>query len=159
MSAPPPTRASHSADIEEVRRKITPGRANPALTQSISLLGCAAPVRAGLYLLNGDWDAAHKVAQDIDGPLGAHWHALVHRHEPDYPNSKYWFSQVGQSPIYSRLAEAARAMSKTDLLRNGRWDAGLFTDHFAVNSQDPGLRKLDTLEQELLLEQCLAAAD
>jgi hypothetical protein len=135
--------------------RLVPGKPNPTLSPLITDCACTEPVRAGLYLINGDWDAAHKVAQDVETPLGAHWHALVHRHEPDFPNSKYWLSQTGQSPIYPALAEAARAAGRDEVLRSGKWDAGRFTDCFADPEKRTWTRALDELELRLLLEHCL----
>jgi hypothetical protein len=153
VSAKPKT--SVRSDPRLLRRRITPGRPQPGLTGEIAACACSEPVRAGLYLLNGDWDAAHRVAQDIAGPLGAHWHALVHRHEPDFPNSKYWLAQVGQSPVYPRLAEAARAAGHETVLRDGSWNAVRFTDRFADPAQAAWTHPLDVLEQEALLDHCM----
>ncbi len=141
---------------EGLARRLTPGTPQTALTPLIAACRCTEPVRAGLYLLNGDWDSAHRAAQDIDTPLGAHWHALMHRHEPDFPNSKYWLAQAGASPIYPALAEAARAAGHAEAVRNGRWDAARFTDCFADPTQAAWTRALDALEQRALLEHCLA---
>jgi hypothetical protein len=110
-----------------------------------------------LYLLNGDWDAAHKIAQDIDSAVGHHWHALVHRHEPDFDNSKYWLRRVGNSPIYPRLAQTAQEQGQgAAVAPGGRWDAERFTDCFAAPGAAPWTRHLDELEIRGLLEHCLA---
>ncbi len=137
-------------------KRLVPGKRNPMLTPLIAGCACCEPVRAGLYLINGDWEQAHQTAQEIETPLGSHWHALVHRHEPDFPNSKYWLSRTGQSPIYAKLAEAARAAGHEDVLRGGKWDASRFTDHFADPKHSAWTQPLDELEQRLLLEHCLA---
>jgi hypothetical protein len=46
----------------------------------------------------GDWDAAHRVAQDVDGEDGAWVHAYLHRKEPDEANAGYWYRQAGRPP-------------------------------------------------------------
>jgi hypothetical protein len=38
---------------------------------------------AGLLLCAGDWKSAHERVDDLSGPDGCYWHALVHRMEPD----------------------------------------------------------------------------
>ena len=139
-----------------LRTRIAPGRPRPGLTAEIAVCRCSEPARAGLYLLNGDWDAAHRTAQEIDSPLGAHWHALVHRQEPDLPNSKYWLARVGPSPIYPRLAEAARAAGHGELLRDGKWDAVRFTDCLSDPRNASWTGPLDALEREELLDHCMA---
>ena len=52
----------------------------------------------------GEWDAAHKVAQDIDDEDGAWIHAYLHRKEGDAGNAAYWYRRAGK-PV-SRLSLA-----------------------------------------------------
>lgn len=49
---------------------------------------------AGLWLLEGDLDKAHTLCQSVDTAFGAAWHAIVHRQEGDFWNSKYWWRQA-----------------------------------------------------------------
>src|SRR5262249_35411188 len=44
----------------------------------------------------GNWDAAHKVAQDIDDENGAWIHAYLHRKEGDAGNAEYWYRRAGK---------------------------------------------------------------
>ena len=44
----------------------------------------------------GDWDKAHKIAQDIPGADAAWVHAYLHRKEGDEGNAGYWYSQAGR---------------------------------------------------------------
>ncbi|MBM3824979.1 MAG: hypothetical protein FJ404_19195 [Verrucomicrobia bacterium] len=54
---------------------------------------------AGIVLAWHDhFEAAHALAQECDTPLGAWLHALLHRREPDYSNSKYWLRRAGRLP-------------------------------------------------------------
>jgi hypothetical protein len=45
---------------------------------------------------HGDWDAAHRVAQDIPDPTGAWIHAYLHRKEGDLANAGYWYRRAGK---------------------------------------------------------------
>jgi len=45
--------------------------------------GCPAAVVALWHDAKGDWEAAHRVAQDIEGADGAWVHAYLHRKEGD----------------------------------------------------------------------------
>jgi hypothetical protein len=45
----------------------------------------------------GDWEAAHRVAQDVPGRDGAWVHAYLHRKEGDEGNAGYWYRQAGRS--------------------------------------------------------------
>ena len=47
--------------------------------------------------LEGDWEAAHRIVQDIDGDKVAAWiHAVVHRMEGDLPNARYWYRRCAR---------------------------------------------------------------
>jgi hypothetical protein len=50
---------------------------------------------AGLWLYVDDLERSHTVSQSIRTPAGSMWHAIVHRREGDFPNSRYWLRQVG----------------------------------------------------------------
>jgi hypothetical protein len=133
------------------------GGHRPDLSARIAACRCSETVRAGLHLLNGDWEPAHRAAQALDDAIGCHWHALVHRHEPDLANSKYWLRRVGHSPIYPQLAAAAREAGHTEVLTaDGGWDAPRFADCFADGSQAAWTHPLDALEQRALLKVCLS---
>ena len=51
----------------------------------------------------GDWDAAHRVAQDVDDEEGAWVHAYLHRKEGDDANAGYWYRRAGRSPARGTL--------------------------------------------------------
>lgn len=44
----------------------------------------------------GDWDEAHRVAQDVDDADGAWVHAYLHRKEGDPGNAAYWYRRAGR---------------------------------------------------------------
>lgn len=62
----------------------------------------------------GDWEAAHRVAQDVDGPDGAWIHAYLHRKEGDEANAGYWYRRAGKSiasgPLDAEWASIATAL-------------------------------------------------
>ena len=53
----------------------------------------------------GDWEAAHRVAQDIETPDGAWIHAYLHRKEGDPGNAAYWYRRAAK-PIASMSLDA-----------------------------------------------------
>ena len=42
----------------------------------------------------GDWEEAHRTAQDIEGANGAWVHAYLHRKEGDLSNAGYWYRRA-----------------------------------------------------------------
>lgn len=53
----------------------------------------------------GDWDAAHRVAQDVAGNDGSWVHAYLHRKEGDLANAAYWYRRAGRAVESGTLAE------------------------------------------------------
>jgi len=92
--------------------------------------------RAGLWLLYNYLDESHRISQDIHTISGSYWHAVMHRREPDFSNSKYWFRQVGDHPIFSTLDATARQIAQSHatasaakaLAAQRRWDPAAFVD-------------------------------
>ena len=134
-------------------------------------------IKAGLLLWHDFLDESHKLSQSIEGAgthrAGDYWHAIMHRREGDYGNSKYWFRRVGLHPVYETLAarrgrlteqngDAARLLEQ--VAPGGIWDPSAFVDacQRAARANDPAaeltLRRLQADEMLLLLWQtCLDA--
>ena len=66
---------------------------------------------------NGDWEKAHIVAQDIEGPNGAWVHAYLHRKEGDNANAAYWYRRAGRAPATGEMAGEWETMVRA-LLRS-----------------------------------------
>ena len=45
----------------------------------------------------GDWDAAHKIAQNDDSQEAAWVHAYLHRKEGDLSNAQYWYRRASKT--------------------------------------------------------------
>lgn len=68
---------------------------------------------AGLHLRNDSLDLSHTYAQQIeDDATGSYWHAIMHRMEPDYSNSKYWFRRAGEHPVKQTMQDQAVILLK-----------------------------------------------
>jgi hypothetical protein len=113
----------------------------------------ASACMAGLWLRHDFLDESHAISQELDTAEGSYWHALMHRREPDYGNSKYWFRRVGQHPIFGDLqAEALQiTMEQREsppgcdfLIRQEAWDPFAFVDfcEAAMRSGDHGAQRL-----------------
>ena len=52
---------------------------------------------------HGDWNRAHSITQDIDGPDAAWVHAYLHRKEGDTSNADYWYREAGRTTFTGSL--------------------------------------------------------
>jgi hypothetical protein len=64
-----------------------------------------APLAALWWAAKGNWDQAHKIAQDVETVDAAWVHAYLHRVEGDLGNAGYWYRQAGQ-PVAKDSLEA-----------------------------------------------------
>lgn len=135
------------------------GKANPPSTkQEIALM-------AGLHLRNDSLDRSHSYAQQIeDDSTGSYWHAIMHRMEQDFWNSKYWFRQAGRHPVKERTCEAVAAwlssqpklnelaaspiVNAINRFRDDGWNSDDFVD--MISAQESGKGTDDT---RILLEE------
>ena len=126
-------------------------------------LGC----HAGLWLRHEFLDEAHSICQDIRTREGSFWHAIVHRMEKDYWNSKYWYQRVGQHPVHDPLVTKVAQLNEQDLaglIVNNRWDPSRFVD-FCEHADEKGshsierVRLVRNLEWQLLFDFCWNAAN
>jgi hypothetical protein len=135
----------------------------------------AMAVLSGLLLWNDCLADSHTLSQGIETQNGSYWHGIMHRREPDYANSKYWFRRVGEHPIFPELRQAAletlrsaghgfRWATETAALldSSGVWDPFAYVDW--CQACDEGvlspqtrtlLEQIQLREMELLLDHCL----
>jgi hypothetical protein len=73
--------------------------------------GLPPPILALWHDARGDWDAAHRVAQDIKGRDGAWIHAYLHRKEGDLGNAGYWYNRAGRAPASGSLDDEWTAIA------------------------------------------------
>jgi len=124
-------------------------------------------LRAGALWLYGFLYESHAIAQGIGSAEGSYWHALMHRSEGDFGNSKYWYRRVGQHEIFPGLLAAARQLDVSPqstlavLLKSPDWDPFRFVDAMeqaaSHETKDTGLLQAIAWEEyNLLMGYCLA---
>ena len=59
---------------------------------------------SGLWLLHNHLHRSHDISQSIETPEGSWWHAIMHRSEGDFSNSKYWYRRVGEHELLAEIA-------------------------------------------------------
>ena len=78
-------------------------------------------VKSGLYLWNDCLKESHRISQKIESETGSFWHAIMHRREPDFSNSKYGWGKVGQHPLFADLhGSALQILAGAE----GHWNGG-----------------------------------
>jgi hypothetical protein len=83
-----------------------------------SLSGAAPPqnlgslLRALWYDAKGDWNRAHEIVQDEEGPAAAWVHAYLHRKEGDFANAGYWYRLAGAPACETSLEEEWRCIAE-----------------------------------------------
>jgi hypothetical protein len=131
----------------------------------------AAAVLSALWLRH-DWlDESHRISQGIDTPTGSFWHAIMHRREGDFSNSKYWYNRTEGHPVFKTLSVRAGDLvnpfpadkSVYRLVAHG-WSPSAFVDlvqQVHTTESDPRHRlcvALQELEWQTLFEHCTRAA-
>ncbi len=126
---------------------------------------------AGLWLWHDGLNECHQIVQKSPGDDAAatfsFWHAIMHRREGDFSNSKYWYGRAVGHPAFQILAAQAtsivqQAPADKTLLRligNG-WNPKAFVDLVeAVHGEEADARhslavQLQRLEWKVLWEFC-----
>lgn len=126
---------------------------------------------AGLWLWH-DWlEPSHAISQGIASATGSFWHAILHRREGDFSNSKYWYARAKGHAILPSLSARASALinplpvdkSLLRLVYNG-WSPEAFVDLVEQVAQTPDdprhgvMVALQQLEWRALFDQCARQA-
>lgn len=120
------------------------------LSQEIGTLSVNPTMAATLFLWNDDLEKAHSLAQQVESSTGSLIHGIMHRRQPDYSNSKYWFRQAGSHPIFINLIQEFP-----------NWEPLSFVDQCEQASKKNDLKAIEDLslvqsrEFELLAHYCL----
>jgi len=81
--------------------------------------GLPPPLLALWHDARGDWDAAHRAAQDIESRDGAWIHAYLHRKEGDLGNASYWYGRAGRAVATTSVDQEWAELARELLTRSG----------------------------------------
>ncbi|MAG92916.1 MAG: hypothetical protein CMJ48_04115 [Planctomycetaceae bacterium] len=127
----------------------------------------AVALKAGLLQVHDFLEESHVCCQSVqhEGIHNApdYWHAIMHRREPDYGNSKYWWHHTGEHPLFPELAAGARTILvncdsedasawSERLTADGRWDPFGFVDLCALVNGSNDMALVEAAEQIQHLE-------
>ncbi len=102
---------------------------------------------SGLWLLHNFLDQSHDISQSLNTPAGSHWHAIMHRLEGDFSNSKYWYRRVGQWELYDAISERSAEL----------FDPMQFVDQVKEDGTD-ATHDIAVVEWQVLFEFCFENA-
>lgn len=101
----------------------------------------------------------------------AFWHAIMHRREGDFGNSKYWYAHCRNHPLFAPIAAnareiVARAPADKALLRFSinEWNGAAFVDFVQSVHESPSSERypvavaLQQLEWRMLFDYCVRIA-
>ena len=81
-------------------------KAKQLLTGPVKSQVYAEAMLAGLWLWNDGLEECHRIVQNSpEGDAGrtySFWHAIMHRREGDFSNSKYWYRRAAGHPVRRR---------------------------------------------------------
>ncbi|HEY7535382.1 MAG TPA: hypothetical protein VH878_05500, partial [Thermodesulfobacteriota bacterium] len=122
---------------------------------------------SAIWLYHNYLQESHKISQTIQARDGSYWHGIMHRRDLDFNNSKYWFRQVGEHPIFEPLrifAKVITSKSEPDkstefFLKQSIWDPIAFINlcEACIKGRSPSemlCRKIQQKEWQLLFDYC-----
>ncbi len=87
-------------------------------------------VKAGLHLWNDSQELSHNLSQKLNNDTGSYWHALMHRREGDFSNSKYWYRQVDEHATFDELHATTLVLLRSENSIDRRGKMAFHLDRF-----------------------------
>jgi hypothetical protein len=129
----------------------------------------ASAMLAGLWLWHDGLEESHSLSQKLDDADGSYWHAIMHRREGDFSNSKYWLARCRSHPVFARIAVELPKINGVSnpvispLMKDG-WNPGALVDlvervHRSPTDPHHSLAvAIQRLEWKCLFEHCAHCA-
>jgi hypothetical protein len=126
---------------------------------------------AALWLWLDGLHESHAIVQNSSSETAAFWHAIMHRREGDFSNSKYWYARCANHPVLPVISAQAGpilnplpADKSIMRLTHQGWNQSAFVDlveQVHEHTADPKHElavTLQRLEWRVLFDYCLRAA-
>ncbi len=101
---------SGSDEIRKVLKDVTPKQLLSVPIKDESEARC---ILSALYLWHDCLDESHTISQSISTATGSFWHAIMHRREGDFANSKYWYARCQNHPALPIIAAQVNTFVST----------------------------------------------
>jgi len=136
----------------------------------------AQSLKSALFLYFSALSASHEISQGIHSSTGSLLHGIMHRQEPDFANSKYWFRRVASHDVFPLLrtaclellqkqpASPAADLLKSEIEASSRWDPQWFVEQCeaaqggASDDFEQRLLEIQRLEWQILFDYCYRKA-
>jgi hypothetical protein len=157
---------------DEARAQLDLVQPNQLVSVPVTQPADAKAMLAGLWLWH-DWlDRSHVISQSLHHATGSFWHAIMHRREGDFGNSKYWYDRVdSRHPALPAIGQHVGTMinplpADKSLLRllAGGWSPHAFVDLVEEVSSRPSdprqqvLVEIQRIEWRVLFDHCARQA-
>jgi hypothetical protein len=90
-------------DDAELRQRIAAVGPAELLRKPVVSQAAARAMLAGIWLWHDFLDESHTISQGLGDATGSYWHAIMHRREGDFSNSKYWYARCRNHPVIGQL--------------------------------------------------------
>ncbi len=160
-------RGAGAEDARALLEKLSPQNVLARTPRSTADASC---VLSALWLWHNFLDESHNISQSIATPTGSYWHAIMHRREGDFWNSKYWLNKCRGHPALSRISAAAvdvvnasREARAVHPMIQGDFDAAAFVDLVEAIHDSPDdprrplVVKMQQIEWRVLVEASISA--
>jgi hypothetical protein len=99
---------------------------------------------AGLWLWHDGLDESHRISQELVSTTGSFWHAIMHRREGDFSNSKYWYHRCADHHVLKLMGAVAASVAGDAAsdravapALSGGWNPDGFVDLVAMVHNQP----------------------
>jgi hypothetical protein len=140
------------AETRELLREVRPEHLLTAPPRSAA---AAEAMLAGLWLWHDALEESHTISQGLGDATGSFWHAIMHRREGDFSNSKYWYARCRNHPAIRAVGDRAGEAFDPDTF------VSRVSKVYEEQPDHPDYQaavRIQRIEWQALFDHCVAAA-